>query len=83
MTIFCYVHGWREYFEKSNFMKMNDYLSDVMVDKFKILILYALRDIKVADIRKIILEKVFGKYYMTRVNYIPYLPNYSYKYLRW
>ena len=60
---------------------MNNYLSDVMVDKFKILILYALKDIKVIDIRKIILEKVFGKYYMTRVNYIPYLPNYSYKYL--
>ena len=81
MTIF-YVHGWREYFEKSNFMKMNDNISDVMVDKFKILILYALRNIKVADIRKIILEKAFGKYYMTRVNYIPNLPNYSYKYLR-
>ena len=62
-------------------MKMNNYLSDVMVDKFKILILYALKDIKVADIRKIILEKAFGRYYMTRVNYIPYLPNYSYKYL--
>ena len=82
MTIF-YVHGWREYFEKSNFMKMNDNISDVMVDKFKILILYALRNIKVVDIRKIILEKAFGEYYMTRVNYIPYLPNYSYKYLRW
>ena len=82
MTIF-YVHGWREYFEKSNFMKMNDNISDVMVDKFKILILYALRNIKVADIRKIILEKAFGKYYMTRINYIPQLPNYSYKYLRW
>ena len=54
MTIF-YVHGWREYFEKSNFMKMNDNISDVMVDKFKILILYALRNIKVADIRKNIL----------------------------
>ena len=63
-------------------MKMNNYLSDVMVDKFKILILYALKDIKVVDIRKIILEKTFRKYYMTRVNYIPYLPNYSYKYLR-
>ena len=62
-------------------MKMNNYLSDVMVDKFKILILYALKDIKVIDIRKIILEKAFGKYYLTRVNYIPYLPNYSYKYL--
>ena len=61
---------------------MNNYLSDVMVDKFKILILYALRDIKVADIRKIILQKAFDKYFMTRVNYIPYLPNYSYKYLR-
>ena len=43
-------------------MKMNDNISDVMVDKFKILILYALRNIKVADIRKIILEKAFGKY---------------------
>ena len=42
---------------------MNNYLSDVMVDKFKLLILYALKDIKVVDIRKIILEKVFGKYY--------------------
>ena len=81
MTIFCYVHDWREYFENNNFMKMNNYLSDVMVDKFKILILYALRNIKVVDIRKIILEKAFGKYYMTRVNYKPYLPNYSYKYL--
>ena len=60
---------------------MNDNISDVMVDKFKILILYALRDIKVVDIRKIILEKAFGKYYITRVNSIPYLPNYSYKYL--
>ena len=60
---------------------MNNYLSDVMVDKFKILILYALKDIKVVAIRKIILEKGFGKYYMTRINYIPYLPNYSYKYL--
>ena len=57
MTIF-YVHGWREYFEKSKFMKMNDNISDVMVDKFKILILYTLRNIKVADIRKIILEKL-------------------------
>ena len=81
MTIFCYVYDWREYFENSNFMKMNNYLSDVMVDKFKILILYALKDIKVVDIRKIILEKAFGKYYMTKVKYIPYLPNYSYKYL--
>ena len=60
---------------------MNNYLSDVMVDKFKILILYALKDIKVVDIRKIILEKTVGRYYMTRINYIPYLPNYSYKYL--
>ena len=60
---------------------MNNYLSDVLVDKFKILILYALKDIKVVNIRKIILEKAFGKYYMTRINYIPYLPNYSYKYL--
>ena len=67
--------------KNSKFMKMNNYLSDVMVDKFKILILYALKDIKVVDIRKIILEKAFGKYYMTRINYIPYLPNYSYKYL--
>ena len=67
--------------KNSKFMKMNNYLSDVMVDKFKILILYALRDIKVANIRKIILEKALGRYYMTRVNYIPYLPNYSYKYL--
>ena len=32
---------------------MNNYLSDVMVDKFKILILQALKDIKVADLRKI------------------------------
>ena len=63
-------------------MKMNNYLSDVMVDKFKILILYALKDIKIVDLRKIILEKTFGKYYMTRINYIPQLPNYSYKYLR-
>ena len=38
---------------------MNNYLSDVMVDKFKILILYALKDIKIVDIRKIILEKTF------------------------
>ena len=60
---------------------MNDNISDVMVDKFKILILYALKDIKVVDIRKIILEKTFGKYYMTKINYIPYLTNYSYKYL--
>ena len=44
---------------------MNDNISDVMVDKFKILILHALRNIKIADIRKIILEKAFGKYYMT------------------
>ena len=76
MTIFCYVHDWREYFENSNFMKMNNYLSDVMVDKFKILILYAFKAIKVVDIRKIILEKAFGRYYMTRINCIPYLPNY-------
>ena len=62
-------------------MKMNDNISDVMVDKFKILILYALRNIKVADIRKIILKKIFDKYFMTRINYIPHLPNYSYKYL--
>ena len=61
---------------------MNDYLSNVMVDKFKILILYALRDIRVADIRKIILEKAFGKYYTSRISYIPQIPNYSYKYLR-
>ena len=60
---------------------MNNYLSVVMVDKFKIVILYALKDIKVVDIRKIILEKVFDKYYMTIINYIPCLPNYSYKYL--
>ena len=61
---------------------MNDNISDVMVDKFKILILYALKNIKVADIRKIILEKAFDENYMTRVSYIPQLPNYSYKYLR-
>ena len=36
---------------------MNTYLSDEMVDKFKILILYALKHIEVVDIRKIILEK--------------------------
>ena len=52
-----------------------------MLDKFKILILYALKDIKVVDIRKIILEKIFDKYFMTRINYIPHLPNYSNKYL--
>ena len=60
---------------------MNTNLSDEMVNKFKILVLYVLKDIEIVDIRKIILEKAFGKYYMTRINYIPYLPNYSYKYL--
>ena len=44
-------------------MKMNNYLSDVMVDKFKILVLYVLKDIKIVDIRKIILEKIFDKYF--------------------
>lgn len=81
MTIFYYVYGWREYFEKNNFMIMNDNISDVMVDKFKILILYVLRDIDVADIRKIILEREYGKNYTDRINYIPHIPNYSYKYL--
>ena len=61
---------------------MNTYLSDKMVDKFKILVLYVLKDIEIVDIRKIILEKAFGENYMTRVSYIPQLPNYSYKYLR-
>ena len=61
---------------------MNDNISDVMVDKFKILILYALRNIKIADIRKIILEKAFGKNYTSRINYKPQIPKYSYKYLR-
>ena len=62
-------------------MKVNNYLSDPMTDKFKILILYVLKNIKVVDIIKIILGKAFGKYYMTKINYIPCLPNYSYKYL--
>ena len=60
---------------------MNNYLSDEMVDKFKILILYALKHIEVVDIRKIILEKAFGKYYMTRINYISQIPNYTYKHI--
>ena len=60
---------------------MNTYLSDEMVDKFKILFLYVLKDIEIVDIRKIILEKIFDKYFMTRINYIPHLPTYSYKYL--
>ena len=34
-------------------MKMNNYLSDIMVDKFKILILYVIKDIGIIDIRKI------------------------------
>ena len=38
---------------------MNTYLSDEMVDKFKILVLYVLKDIEIVDIRKIIYEKVF------------------------
>ena len=57
--------------KKANLWKMNDNISDVMVDKFKILILYALRNIKVADIRKIILEKAFGENYTSRISYIP------------
>ena len=36
---------------------MNTYLSDEMVDKFKILVLYVLKDIEIVDIRKIIVEK--------------------------
>ena len=60
---------------------MNTNLSDKMVDKFKILVLYVLKDIEIVDIRKIILKKIFDKYFMTRINYIPYLPIYSYKYL--
>ena len=63
-------------------MKMNNYLSDVMIDKFKVLILYVIKDIGIIDIRKIILEKIFGKDYIARINYIPHVPNYSYKYLR-
>ena len=57
---------------------MNTYLSDEMVDKFKILVLYVLKDIKIVDIKKHI-GKIFDKYFMTRINYIPHLPNYSYK----
>ena len=60
---------------------MTTYLSDEMVDKFKILVLYVLKDIEIVDMRKIILKKIFDKYVMTRINYIPHLPNYSYKYL--
>ena len=30
---------------------MNTYLSDEMIDKFKILVLYVLRDIEIVDIR--------------------------------
>ena len=67
--------------KNSKFMKMNNYLSDVMVDKFKILILYVIKDIGIIDIRKIILEKIFGKDYITRINYIPHPSTYSYKYL--
>ena len=63
MTIFCYVHGWREYFEKSNFMKINNYLSDVMVDKFKILVLYVLKYIEIVDIRKNHIGKIFDRYF--------------------
>ena len=62
-------------------MKMNNYLSDVMVDKFKILILYVIKDIGIINIRKIVVEKIFGKDYIAKINYIPHLPNYSYKYL--
>ena len=60
---------------------MNTYLSDEMVGKFKILVLYILKDIEIVDIRKIIWKKIFEKYFFTRINYIPHLPNYSYKYL--
>ena len=56
---------------------MTTYLSDRMIDKFTILILYVLK----VDIRKIILEEIFDKYFMTRINYIRHLPKYSYKYL--
>ena len=38
---------------------MNTNLSDELVDKFKILVLYVLKDIEIVDIRKIILEKIF------------------------
>ena len=60
---------------------MNTYLSGEMVDKFKIFVFYVLKDIEIVDIRKIILEKIFDKYFMTKINYIPHLPTYSYKYL--
>ena len=60
---------------------MTTYLSDEMIDKFKILVLYVLKDIELVDIIKIIWEKIFDKYIMTRINYIPHLPTYSYIYL--
>ena len=60
---------------------MDNYLSNKVVDKFKILVLYLLKDIEIVDIRKIILKKIFDRYFMTRINYIPHLPNYIYKYL--
>ena len=38
---------------------MTTYLSNGMIDKFKILVLYVLKDIEIVDIRKIIYEEVF------------------------
>ena len=39
---------------------MNNYLPDEMIDKFKILVLYILKDIEIVDIKKIIWKKVFN-----------------------
>ena len=39
---------------------MTNYLSDEMIDRVKILILYILKDIEIKDIRKLIWEKIFN-----------------------
>ena len=52
-------------------MKMNNYLSDVMVDKFKILILYALKDMRNIQL----LEK------QIKINIDKYMKNKDIKYI--
>ena len=38
---------------------MTNYLSDEMIDRFKIHVLYILKDIEIIEIRKLIWEKIF------------------------
>ena len=62
IILFNYEYDGKESIERKHHMKNNTmptYLHEEMLNNYKILILYILKDLKIIELRRIIWEKIF------------------------